>query len=398
MNSAQKYIIQKHFDKASVLVAQYEGKEPLQHYLKKYFSANKQHGSKDRKVIVHFCYMFFRIGKNLNDAPVEEKLRVALFVCEDSVEKLDGIFDADWMQNHSSSLEARIGFIQKKYPAFSLDNIFPYERELTVNIDKTAFKRSFLIQPNVFLRIRNGMENIVQDRLHKANITFESIDKDCISVPQSVNIASILQLNSEAVVQDLSSQKVKAFLETFQSVYSNKRPLKIWDCCAASGGKSILAKDVFGDADLTVSDIRPQILQNLKQRFREAGIRGYKSFTADLSKPISSKQVFDLVICDAPCSGSGTWARTPEMLAVFEQKQVEYYQELQLKIVANTLQYVRKGGCFLYITCSVFEKENDALVRYITKTFAATCIRSEMIKGYTHHADSMFAALFCIEK
>jgi len=398
MSGTQKHIIQKHFDKAVALVSQYDGKEPLQHYLKKYFSANKQHGSKDRKAITHFCYTFFRIGKNLPDKSVEEKLRAALFVCEDSIELPEEIFNQEWLQNHSPEPDERIDFIQKIYPGFSLDNIFPYEKELSGSIDATAFQRSFLYQPKVFLRIRNGMGDIVSDKLQKADIAFETIGEDCISVPQNVNIASVLQLNKEAVVQDLSSQKIKSFLQSIHYPNQQNHLIKVWDCCAASGGKSILASDVFDKTDLTVSDIRPQILHNLKLRFREAGIDKYKNFTADLSRPVLLKSTFDLVVCDAPCSGSGTWARTPEALAVFDFQQIEHYHNLQRKIIANTLPHVRAGGYFLYITCSVFEKENEEQAQYIANTFAATCIRSEALKGYAHRADSMFAALFRIEK
>lgn len=396
--SGVQNIIQKHFDKAVALVARYNGGEPLQHYLKKYFSANKQHGSKDRKTITHFCYAFFRIGKNLDNIAVEEKLRSALFICEDSIESLKEIFDEKWRENHSLELDKRIDFIRKIYPAFSPDNIFPYKKELSGNIDTTAFQRSFLVQPEVFLRTRAGKKNIVLDKLYKANVPFETIDEDCVAVPQNINIASVLQMNKEAVVQDLSSQEVGTFLASVKRSNRQNPLIKVWDCCAASGGKSILAKDVFGKIDLTVSDIRPQILHNLKLRFREAEIDHYKSFVADLSKPVSLSEKFDLVICDAPCSGSGTWSRTPEMLAAFDLQQIQYYHNLQRKIISNTLPHVRKGGHFLYITCSVFEKENEAQVQYIAETFTATCIRLEAIKGYAHRADSMFAALFRIEK
>lgn len=398
MNEMQKHIVQRHFEKAAVLAARYDGKAPLQHYLKKYFSANKQHGSKDRKAITHFCYTFFRIGKNLDDASVEAKLRTALFVCENSIENLKEIFEEEWVQNHVPDLNRRIGFIQKIYPAFSLDNIFPYREQFSGSIDTVAFYRSFLIQPKVFLRIRNGRKNIVSAKLRQANIPFEPIDEDCISVPQNANIASVLQLNKEAVVQDLSSQKIKIFLGSVCPEGLTSSPLRLWDCCAASGGKAILARDIFGEIDLTISDIRPQILHNLKLRFREAGIRTYKSFTADLSKPVPLSGEFDLVICDAPCSGSGTWARTPEMLAASDPQQIQHYHDLQRKIIANSLPHVRTGGYFLYITCSVFEKENEAQVQYITETFAATCIKAGALQGYAHRADSMFAALFRIEK
>ena len=69
-----------------------------------------------------------------------------------------------------------------------------------------------------------------------------------------------------------------------------------------------------GKVKLTVSDIRKNILHNLESRLGFAGINIFKKFTADLTihSGLDSGETFDIVICDVPCSGSGTWARTPE--------------------------------------------------------------------------------------
>ena len=73
---------------------------------------------------------------------------------------------------------------------------------------------------------------------------------------------------------------------------------------------------------LHVSDIRESILKNLSLRFEAAGVKAYKIFVADLTaenKPFAN-EVFDIILCDVPCSGSGTWARTPEQLFFFNEK------------------------------------------------------------------------------
>ena len=70
---------------------------------------------------------------------------------------------------------------------------------------------------------------------------------------------------------------------------------------------------------------------NLHRRFKKAGIKEYKYFIADVGnadfKP--GQLDFDLIICDAPCSGSGTWSRTPEQLCFFtEEKIIDLENEL----------------------------------------------------------------------
>lgn len=398
MNNNAKRAVQRHFDKAVELIRQYDGKETLHFYLKKYFADHKQHGSKDRKIITHFCYSFYRIANNLADSTIEEKLKAALFLCEKFTDDRQAIFPQNWLENYSPDIQKRIDFIQKIYPKFSLHFIFPYENELSETVDASVFQQSFLIQPKVFFRIRNSKKNIILKKLTEAIVPFEMISDDCFSVAQNTRLDEVLQLNVEAVVQDASSQKIGDFLKLVKTHYPENSLIKIWDSCAASGGKSILAKDVFDKMSLTVSDIRPQMLNNLHRRFREAKITDYKSLVADLSEPISLQEKFDLIICDAPCTGSGAWARTPEMLAAFSLQQIDEFQSLQKKIVSNCIPHLAANGFFLYITCSVFEKENEAMVTFIEKNFPLHCIRQENMLGYAQRADSMFAALFISEK
>ncbi|MEP6683798.1 MAG: methyltransferase domain-containing protein, partial [Parafilimonas sp.] len=222
-------------------------------------------------------------------------------------------------------------------------------------------------------------------------------DEDCVAFAPSTNIESIIDIDKEAVIQDYSSQKIKEFLNIIKSELPNPKPeIKVWDCCAGSGGKSILSYDVFEKIDLYVSDIRTSIIQNLKQRFNKAGIKNYKSFIADISntKFKSQNQKFDLIICDAPCTGSGTWSRTPEQLYFFQTKKIEDYILLQQNIISNTIPSLKENSYFLYITCSAFKNENEINVEFIKQKFNLELIKMELLKGYDKKADTMFAALF----
>ena len=156
-----------------------------------------------------------------------------------------------------------------------------------------------------------------------------------------------------------------------------------------------MAKDMLGDIDLTVSDVRESILINLKKRFVEAGIKNYSSKVIDLShSPFTTHySPFDLIIADVPCSGSGTWGRTPEQLSFFQSTAIETYSDLQKKIVSNTVMQLKQGGYFLYITCSVFSKENELNVEWMQEELKLQLVKQEVIKGYAAKADTMFAAL-----
>jgi 16S rRNA (cytosine967-C5)-methyltransferase len=95
-----------------------------------------------------------------------------------------------------------------------------------------------------------------------------------------------------------------------------------------------------------------------------------------------------------PCSGSGTWARTPEQLHFFSKKKIDEYSILQQKIVSNAIEYLDEKGYLLYITCSVFKKENEENVAFIQKNLNLQLIKSQYLKGYEMQGDTLFAALF----
>ena len=94
-----------------------------------------------------------------------------------------------------------------------------------------------------------------------------------------------------------------------------------------------------------------------------------------------------------PCSGSGTWARTPEQLYFFKEERIDQYATLQTQIASNTIEYLKTGGRIIYITCSVFKKENEDVVNELIKQFSLRAISMELINGVQRKADSMFVAV-----
>jgi 16S rRNA (cytosine967-C5)-methyltransferase len=376
---------------AQKIIVLYRGEMPFAAFLKKYFSQNKKHGSTDRKHISHLCYCYYRLGKSFAQKPFSEKIKIAFFLCDQQPKEYLFLFDDDWIENWSEMLEERIAFIEQVYPDFNIQNIFISEAEIGFD-NKLSFIKNHLVQPNLFLRIRPNFESIVKDKLTNNKIYFDQINTTCLALNNRTKIHEILKLNKEVVVQDYSSQQVESLMQFAKEHI--KQPISVWDCCAASGGKSILARDVFGEMQLTVSDIRPSIIANLKKRFDDAGIKKYEAFTADLTKPFHPSKKYNFIICDAPCTGSGTWARTPEELYFFEEKSIKEFASLQKKIANNALNSLQKEGYFLYITCSVFAKENDEVVEYLLRNKNIQLIKKKYFEGFEIKADTMFAALF----
>jgi 16S rRNA (cytosine967-C5)-methyltransferase len=251
------------------------------------------------------------------------------------------------------------------------------------------------MQPDVFLRLRPGKFDAVRKQLKTADISFVTVSDTCFALPNSVKIDTIVSVDRDVVVQDKSSQRIA---ELFAKIETDKtKAIQLWDCCAASGGKTILARDFFGVMDMTVSDIRSSILHNLKARFERAGIKHFESLTTDLSKTNPQKPVgsFDLIMADVPCSGSGTWGRTPEQLFLFKESKIQEYTALQKSILSNIISSLSPHGYLLFSTCSVFKAEYEEQKDFILTTWPfLKLIEEKYLIGYDDKADTMYAALF----
>ncbi|MBC6490219.1 Fmu (Sun) domain-containing protein [Flavihumibacter stibioxidans] len=389
-----------HLQAAIKLVTGYKGEMPFVHYLKQYFSTNKKHGSRDRKQIAQLCYCWFRLGHSLNNVPGEERMIIALFLCSECPNPLLASLHPEWNESAGLPVEEKISLLPPDIFNFPL-TIFPWISQLSEGIDPLKFSFSHLQQPDLFLRIRPGYRDAILRKLNKIGQAYTLEGDLCLRLPNGFKVEDQFVLNREVVVQDLSSQRVGDLIDLVSPGLRAMEDARVWDCCAASGGKTLLAFDRMPGLNFTVTDIRNSILQNLFQRFRQAGIYSYDGFVADLSKESLSEigesflnlPLQNLIIADVPCSGSGTWSRTPEQLCFFKESAVTDYSELQKKIISNAVRKLAPGGHFLYITCSVFHAENEANVEFLTRQHGLKLMESRIIKGYTQKADTMFAAM-----
>ncbi|HEX5655174.1 MAG TPA: Fmu (Sun) domain-containing protein [Chitinophagaceae bacterium] len=383
------------------ILHQYDGRQPLAIFLKQFFAANRKYGSKDRKLILHLCYCYFRLGKALPAITAGERALLGLYLCSMETNELLATLKAQYNDSVNLPLAGKLELIQK---GNFIEDVFPWAGELSASIDHSKLCRSFFVRPDLFLRIRPGKKEYVSQKLSATGIEFRERGENCLALSNTPGLEELFEMNRDIVVQDYNSQRVGEFIRIGLAGKSGPGTFRVWDCCAASGGKSIMAFDLDPAINLTVSDIRESILANLKKRFAEAGIRKYKAFPIDLSIPISTLTThdsqltipdspFDLIICDVPCTGSGTWSRTPEQLYYFEKNTIGEYVRLQRKIISNTIPQLQKDGFFLYITCSVFKKENEEQVDFICEKFGLEIKRMEVLEGYEMKADTLFAAL-----
>lgn len=360
----------------NAIIDTYNGKVPLQHFLKNYYKQHPILGSRDRKLLSSMAYSWYRCSKGLASTSVpsfEEKIKKCLELCGYDLSKIPAI----------NTIQSETIFQYKN------NSLFPFDIELSSGISSDAWLNSMLTQPDLFIRIRKDKDQITK-LLTGRNIPHTFISDTCLSLPNSTKIEDILPLDSY-VVQDASSQQTGNW-------FHPEKNEQWYDCCSGAGGKSILLKDLKPSVHLTVTDVRERIIYNLTQRFRQYRMALPTAHIADaaspedLNKAFGTKQ-FGNIICDAPCSGSGTWARTPEQMFFFDPSTLPDYTERQKAIATNVVNHLKKDGRLIYITCSVFKAENEDVVSEILDNTSLKLEHMQIINGVSIHADSMFIAI-----
>lgn len=385
-----------HFRSAEQILSHFTGEEPFPLFLRSFFRANPKFGSRDRRVVSALCYDAFRLGVCLADAPVRERILAGHLLCAQEPKALIEAERPEWLSCLDKDLDGRVGCLTSTHPGFKLQDLFPFPDELSPGIDGEAFIRSHLRQPDLFIRLRPRRTEAVKRRIEESGIHCRYIGEAAVALPNGTDTTPLGTPDRDFVIQDLSSQRTAGFLPEPSQLPD--RPM-IWDACAGSGGKSILASDRYPRLRLLATDARPGILANLVKRFRTAGVADFEAECVDLNRigePTGGgrKGAFDLVIADVPCSGSGTWSRAPWEMAGFQKEGIDAYRKAQEGIVKAVVPAVGSGGYLLYITCSAYRRENEGMSELIAETHGFKLVRQGVLEGHPEGADTMFAALF----
>jgi 16S rRNA (cytosine967-C5)-methyltransferase len=370
------------------ILEEYPAETPLGKFLPGFYRQNKQMGSTDRRIANRLVYNYFRLGKALPNLPADERLFIAEFLCNTQLNSFLQHFKPDWAACIGFTLDEKLGIIKTAYPEFNLDDIFPWIGNVSADINRTAFLESFFTQPDLFIHVHNGYDHLVKADLMKAGIVFKDEGNGCLSLPNGTRLENIFPTQHWFEVQDYSSQQTANY-------FKPQKWDSWWDACAASGGKTLLLHEDEPDIKLVVSDIRESILANLDERFQQAGLRKYQKKVLDLTQNVDQTlhdYAFDGIILDAPCSGSGTWGRTPEMIFQFDLYKIDFFQRLQKTIATNVVKFLKPGKPLIYITCSAFKAENEDVVNYLIKELGLKLEVQQTLKGYEHKADTMFVA------
>lgn len=142
--------------------------------------------------------------------------------------------------------------------------------------------------------------------------------------------------------------------------------MQVLDLCAGAGGKTLaLSAAMENHGQIFAYDAEKQRLAPIFERLQRAGARNVQVLSRAAELEAHAGQ-FDLVVVDAPCTGSGTWRRRPDAKWRLSQRQLDVRKAEQSAILDRAAAFVKPGGRLAYITCSVFEEENFGQVSAFT--------------------------------
>lgn len=186
-------------------------------------------------------------------------------------------------------------------------------------------------------------------------------------------------LDGRIELQDVASQAVA--LDFFDAVAPNSAVL---DYCAGGGGKA-LALAALG-LPVTAYDIDEDRMRDIPVRAQRAGVE----------IPLLSQApaaLWPAILADAPCSGSGSWRRTPEAKWDFTHEKLQTLTMRQDEILSKTAALIAPGGVLGYATCSILVEENEDRVNGFVQSHAGWSLTAERRLGPLDGGDGFYLAI-----
>ena len=349
---------------------------PLDRFLSNYFRSNRSVGSKDRKVICQTIYDMIRWRgalDHLSERPLTWQSRYNTYSGHSWKESLS---------DQTLSPHIRVSFPKTLYDflAKTLGEEKALDYCLVCNeaAPTTVRVNSMKTSRSALLKKWEGLFDVSPTTHSSLGIVFH----------KKINFFALPEFKEGLFeVQDEGSQLLAELMEV-------KPGDHVLDFCSGSGGKSLaFAPRMQEKGQIYLHDIRESILFEAKKRLKRAGIQNAQLLSHTDAKKSKLKGKMDWVLVDAPCSGSGTLRRNPDMKWKFEIETIDHLLLEQRTIFENALTFLKKEGKIVYATCSVFPQENEHQVAFFEKKFSLRTLKKHTSFPKKGGMDGFFGAI-----
>lgn len=327
-------------------------KLPLDLHINNYFRSHKALGSKDRAFLAETTYFLIRwlgLIDYLIDIPATWEKRIAFLP------------NFDWKSYQSDEnipQHVRVSFPESLYHLF-LEGYGSARASDLCLISNTPAPTTVRI--NELKITRDEMLNLWGDQYEI---------EPCKQAPNGITFLKKLNFFSMPEfkkgyfeVQDEGSQLLANLVQC-------EAGQLIMDFCAGSGGKTLAFAPIMQNTgQIFLHDVRSYALQDAKKRLRRAGIQNAQIVQDEDPKLKKLKKKMDWVLVDAPCSGTGTLRRNPDMKWKFRMEMLQRLMGQQRSIFEKALSFMKPEGRIVYGTCSLLPQENESQLNHFLKTY-----------------------------
>ncbi len=330
----------------------FKDKSPADGIINNYLRERKYIGSGDRRFITETVWKIIRHRRRLEfEAGSKEARKILLVFLKD--EDLDLIFGAGEYAPPALSKEEKIWMRNLKEEVYPLDVESECPEWLFAKIKDVALLKSLNEPASADLRVNSGLREQVLQDLRREGLFFAPTPYSPIGIRSSerVNLNNCIAYKEGVVeVQDEASQ--------LAAILCDVRPEhKVIDYCAGAGGKSLaIASLLNGKGKIEAHDIDWHRLEQIKPRLERLNIKNVVPV-----RELSGKD-YDRFIIDAPCSGTGTWRRSPDAKFRLTPEKLNELTKIQSQLLEFALENTKVGGRIVYITCSILPDEDENIV------------------------------------
>ena len=351
---------------------------PADKLLNTYFRERRYIGSKDKRAIAAHVYSALRRAPRYIRITGDDARMLILMVLRDeehlSVSQLRDIFTGtDYSptrltRQEMCQLESENDFTQAEELAIS-NELYPFFLESMSTETCEALATSYLSEGTFDLRVntlkstREAVLALLMADGYEVSATPLSPIGIRFNRRQSLEGHPLFK-DGTIEVQDEGSQLIALSCEA-------SAKMAVLDYCAGAGGKTLaLAATMQNKGQLFACDIHEGRLKRARERTRRADVHNVRFQQADDPKFLKRhSKFFDRVLVDAPCSGTGTWRRNPDMKFKTTANDIAELQALQRSILTKVAPLVRPGGMLIYATCSVFKAENHDQITWFLENY-----------------------------
>lgn len=336
----------------SLLEAYELQKLPLDLFISQYFRLHSALGSKDRAFIAETIYSLVR-WQGLIDylSPTSS--------WKDRYHTFFNVNIDELQLQEEIPLATRVSFPPVLFDLFANNYGLEQARELCLICNTPA---PTTVRANSLKTTRENLLNRWQ-QLYPVSPTLHS--PDGITFQTKMNFFQLPEFKEGLFeVQDEGSQLLAHLVQA-------QPGQQVLDYCAGSGGKALaFAPAMQGKGQIYVHDIRAFALQEARKRLRRAGIQNYQILPPDGDYLTKLKKKMDWILVDAPCSGTGTLRRNPDMKWKFDLEMLERLIGQQRMIFEKALSFLHPEGSIVYATCSILKEENELQLEHFLSTYS----------------------------